>query len=120
MIKSKKIIKYIIAFISIILILTNFSYALDTDVYSDIYKNDGGQSTITNAAGTVLGVVQTIGMVSSIIFLVVLGMKYIFSSPNDKAMIKDKAVIYVTGAVIMFGASGFIGLIGNWAQETVK
>lgn len=120
MIKPKKIIKYIIVFIGMILIFTNFSYALDTGAYSDIYHNDGGQSTITNVAGTVLGVVQTIGMASSLIFLVILGIKYIMSAPNDKATIKERAVVYVTGAVIMFGASAFIGLIANWTQNTIK
>ena len=42
------------------------------------------------------------------------------SSPEDKATIKDKAVMYVVGAVIIFAASGLVGLVGRWAENTMK
>ena len=59
-------------------------------------------------------------MAIAVIMLVILGIKYIISSPEDKATIKDKAVIYVTGAIIIFAASGLVGMVGKWATNTVK
>lgn len=120
MIKNKKIVIYIVSFICTIIILTNFSYALNTGAYSGIYTDNGSQSTIFKAGGDVLGVAQTIGMAIAVIMLVILGIKYIISSPEDKATIKDKAVIYVTGAIIIFAASGLVGMVGKWATNTVK
>ncbi len=117
---NKKLVTIIISIICILLILSNFSYALNTDVYEGIYNNDGKQTSIAKVAGYVLGVVQVIGMAVATIGVVVLGIKYIISSPEDKATIKDKAVIYVTGAIIIFAASGLIGLVGEWARENVK
>lgn len=120
---NKKLVTIIISIICIIcilLIISNFSYALNTDVYEGIYNNDGKQTSIAKVAGYVLGVVQVIGMAVATIGVVVLGIKYIISSPEDKATIKDKAVIYVTGAIIIFAASGLIGLVGEWARENVK
>lgn len=120
MIKNKKIITYIVAFLCTMIILTNFSYALNTGAYSGMYTNDSKQTSLFKVGGYALGVVQTIGMGVAVIMLVILGIKYIISSPEDKATIKDKAVVYVTGAVIIFSASGLIGMLGKWAREKVK
>ena len=59
-------------------------------------------------------------MLVAIIGLMVIGIKYMISSPDEKATIKDKLVIYVVGAVIMFSASGLVGLIRSWTLENVK
>ncbi len=120
MIKNKKVITYIISFLCTIFILTNCSYALNTGNYAAIYTDNGCQSKIFTMGGDFLGVAQTIGMGVAVVMLVILGIKYIFSSPEDKATIKDKAVIYVTGAIIIFAASGLVGMIGKWATSTVK
>lgn len=122
--RNKKILKYIISslciLICVFMILSNISFAINTDNYSGIYTDNGKQSSLFKVGSYALGVVQMIGMAVAIIMLIVLGIKYIISSPEDKATIKDKAVIYVTGAIIIFAASGLVGLVGNWAQNTVK
>lgn len=120
MIKNKKVITCIVSFICIMLILANFTYALDTSVYSQMYTNNGSQSSIRDAGGYVLGLVQTIGMAVAVIILVVLGIKYMVSSPEDKATIKDKASMYVVGAIIIFAASGLVGLVSKYATEKIK
>lgn len=120
MIKNKKIITYIVSFICTIVILTNCSYALNTGAYSGIYTDNGSQTSVFKMGGSILGVVQTVGMGVAVVMLVILGIKYIVSSPEDKATIKDKAVIYVVGAVIIFAASGLVGMLGKWATNTIK
>lgn len=120
MIKNKKAIVTIVTFICILLTLSNFAFAINTGAYSNIYTNDGKQSSIQNIGSVALGIVQTVGMAVAIIMLVVLGIKYIISSPEDKATIKDKAVMYVTGAVIIFAASGLVGIIANWASNELR
>lgn len=120
MIKTKKIVIYIVVFLCTIITLTNFCYAIDTGAYSNIYTDNNKQTSIFDAGGLILGVAQTVGMAVAILMIVILGIKYIISSPEDKATIKDKAVIYVTGAVIIFAASGLVGMIGKWSTEVVK
>ena len=72
----------------------------------------GGVSTV---AGYILGVVQVVAAAVAVIMLVVLAVKYILASPNDKADIKSSITRYVIGAVILFGASGILG----WIQSVV-
>ena len=49
--------------------------------------------------------------------LIVLAIKYISAAPNDKAEIKKHAVVYVVGAVILFGATVILEIIKNFALQ---
>lgn len=73
-----------------------------------------------NVAGQILGVVQIIAVAVAVIMLIVLAIKYISSAPNDKAEIKKHAVIYVVGAVLLFGAAGILELIQQFAGDAFK
>ena len=119
-VKNKKVVTYIIVFLCTFIIFTNFSYALDPGAFSSIYQNDGKQQSIFDIGGSLLGVVQAVGYAVALIMLVVLGIKYMYSSPDEKATIKDKAIIYVIGAVVIFGSSSLVGIIGRWANATIK
>ena len=70
----------------------------------------------SDITGTILGVVQVVGVAIAIIMLIVLAIKYISAAPNDKAEIKKHAVVYVVGAVVLFAASGIIGIIRGFAD----
>lgn len=112
--KIKKIIVFLIILISIITIST-FVNAGD-DFLDDFTGNPGNTATkkVNNALGLALGIIQVIGMVVAIVMLLILGMKYIMSAPNDRAEIKKHAVVYIVGAVIMFGAAGIVEIIKNF------
>lgn len=117
----KKIISIILTIaLCLLMILPNFIYAedLNPDAYKDIYKNEGNSKLIT-AGGSVLAVAQTVGIACGIIFLLILGIKYIMMShdADDKAKIKEKLIPYVIGAVLLFGGSGLLGIIANFAQN---
>ena len=61
--------------------------------------------------GTILGVVQTVGSVISIICLIVLGIKYMMGSVEEKANYKKTLLPYVLGAIMVLGISNFINVI---------
>lgn len=118
----KKTISIILAIaLCLIMILPNFIYAggdIDPNAYKDIYKNEGNTKLVT-AGGNVLAVAQTVGISCGVILLLILGIKYIYMShdANDKASIKEKLIPYVIGAVLLFGGSGLLGLVANFAQK---
>ena len=49
--------------------------------------------------------------------LIVLAIKYISAAPGDKAEIKKHAVVYVVGAIILFAATGILGIVKNFATN---
>mgnify|MGYP006967165386 CR=1 FL=1 len=67
--------------------------------------------------GAVLTIVQVVGMGVAVIMLIVLAIKYISAAPGDKADIKKHAVVYVVGAVVLFAASGILGIVKNFAKN---
>lgn len=69
----------------------------------DLYQ--GGQATsskLQEKAGAILGVIQTIGAVVSVIMLIVIGIKYMLGSVEEKANYKKTLVPYVIGAFLLF------------------
>ena len=89
---------------------------------SDIQPDTNSEivTSTKTVAGIILGVVKVIAVAVAVIMLIVLAIKYISSAPNDKAEIKKHAVIYVVGAVLLFGAAGILGLIQSFSETAFK
>lgn len=115
----KKVIK-IITITLMVLMFTSFvniAYAddIDPDDFKGIY-NQSGTSDITSKTGQILNIVQIGGTAVSVILLIILGMKYMVSSPNEKATIKEKLIPYVIGVVIFFAATNLVAIVIGFAQ----
>ena len=67
------------------------------------------------ALNSVLSMIQTIGISVATVMMVVLGIKYMVSSVSERAEIKKHAVIYVTGALLLFGASAIMQIIKGFS-----
>lgn len=90
---------------------------IDTDtITSNASDSTGAASSINNIIGSVITIVQVVGVGVAIIMLIVLAIKYISAAPGDKADIKKHAVVYVVGAIVLFAASGLLGIIKNFAS----
>ena len=75
------------------------------------------QENIGKMADVIIGVIQVIGVAVAIIMLIMLGIKYVSAAPSEKADIKKSAVIYVVGAVLLFGASLVLSLVKNLISD---
>lgn len=95
---------------------TNVAYASDinTDQFKDIYSKTG-VSDLDNKTGQVIGIVQLAGTGISLIALIILGVRYMLSSPNEKASIKEKLMPYLIGTLIFFAASNIVAIISKFA-----
>lgn len=114
--KSVKILSFILTALIVIAMAT--SVFADNWIIDDISaKESDASKSFEGAASMILGVVQVIAIAVAIIMLIVLAIKYISSAPNEKAEIKKHAVIYIVGAVILFGASGILQLIKTFSAE---
>ncbi len=92
------------------------SVGIDT-VTKDAKDDSGAAQSVNNIIGAILTIVQVVGTGVAVIMLVVLAIKYISAAPGDKADIKKHAVVYVVGAVVLFAASGILGIIKNFAKN---
>lgn len=122
--------KKILIGISIILILatifSSFAYAKDVNDLGlgniDDYKPGTikGYDKVASKAGGVLNVIQVIGIVLSIIVLIILGIKYMLGSVEQKAEFKHTMIPYLIGVAILFTGSFLPAFIYNLTNEAIK
>jgi len=86
---------------------------------ASVKPNTSGTSSIQKMGNQIVGIIQTVGTIVSVAVLVVLGVKYMMGSAEEKAEYKKTMVPYVVGAVLVFAASNVAGFIYNWAS-TIK
>ena len=79
---------------------------------------DGGTVTEMNSfRNKIYTVFQLVGTGLAVIGL---GIKYVYSAPNERADVKKYAIIYVVGAVLFFGAIGIVELLKGFGLELFK
>ncbi len=80
------------------------------------YKGDSNYEvgSIKTIGNQIITIVSTIGSIASVIVLVVLGLKYMMGSAEEKAEYKKTLLPYVIGAALVFAASTIAGVIYNF------
>ncbi len=76
-----------------------------------------GTTGIQNVGNQIITIVSTVGSIASVIVLVVLGLKYMMGSAEEKAEYKKTLLPYVIGAGLVFAASAIAGIIFGFAQN---
>lgn len=72
-----------------------------------ITAGDITTTAIDNAGKKIVGVLQAVGIILSVVMLTVIGIKYLMGSAEEKADYKKSLMPYVVGAALVFTASVF-------------
>ena len=117
----KKSIEIMVKILIIALSLALISTVVLADDLLDPSKITGtstaASNSVTDIANIILGIIQVIAVAVAVIMLTVLGIKYISAAPEGKADIKKSAVVYIVGAVLLFGTTGILQLIKSFANS---
>lgn len=115
--KKKIFIIFIISLILInfLFISNNISYASVKDDLGNLNLYKGGKvdnsNKLVEKAGVILGALQVIGTAVSVIALMVIGIKYMLGSAEQKANYKQTLMPYIIGAVIVFSTTALPNII---------
>lgn len=111
----KKIILVIL--LIVILLITGTTVFAEDDVYTpgDLTGSApaGTMQEVKSIGNKVIGVLQAIGIVVSVIVATILGIKYMLGSIEQKAEYKKTMLPYVIGSALIFGASTISYIIIN-------
>lgn len=121
-IKNKSIMILII-FILLICMIPTVSNA---DTYTPIpdpttnYDNYApGEVTdatkLQKLGNAIVGIIQVIGSGVSVVVLVIIGIKYMIGTVEEKAQYKQTLVPYLVGAVLLFATSNVVSMIYDFA-----
>ena len=113
--KSIKIITAIML-VSIIILSSSMVFA-SIDPASINGTSSVNTQKIKNIGQGAINVLSTIGSIASIIVLIVLGIKYMMGSAEEKAEYKKTLIPYVIVAVLVFAASVIASMVYNFASS---
>jgi len=118
-IKMNKLNKVLILLIVIFLMIFISSrvYAIDYTKLEEYKKPITEDQTVINKGKIIVSAFQAVGNIVSVGALIVIGIKYMMSSIEEKATMKESLIIYVIGAVLVFGISNISQVIYNWASK---
>lgn len=114
---SKKSIKIV----SVLLIALMTVSILGTSVFAFA---PNALTANTNATGTddvktfgqnIMGVIQAVAVVIAVIILMVLGIKYMMGSAEEKAEYKKTMIPYIVGAILVFAAGTVANIVYQFA-----
>lgn len=114
--KLSKIFSIVMVSVILLASVCNVAFAINP---SSLKGNTSGTTQIQNMGKQIIGIIQTVGSIAAVAVLVVLGIKYMMGSAEEKAEYKKTMVPYVVGAVLIFAASNVAGFIYTWAN-TIK
>lgn len=99
--------------------ITNYCYADDLGLGSlNNYK--GGAATpekLSNRVGKILEIIRIIGTVTSVVMLIVIGLKFMLGSVEEKAEYKQSLKPYIIGALLLFTGTIIPQVIYEFSKE---
>lgn len=111
--KKIGIVLFVILTVALILFSNSMVYAFDVTNLTG--KNSGQEDKINNFGQGIIKILATVGSILSVIVLVIIGIKYMLGSVEERAEYKKTLLPYVIGAVFVFGASNIASVIYNIA-----
>lgn len=112
--------KYIIAVISILclsLIITGFTYKSNAiglemlDNPESYIQNTDDNTEAIRIGNIIVWVIRTVGESIAVIMLLIIGIKYILGSVEEKAEYKKSMWPYILGAILIFSGSAITDII---------
>ena len=71
---------------------------------------------IQDLGNKIIGILQTLGVVLSVVILIILGIKYMMGSAEEKAEYKKTMIPYLVGAAFIFLAPTIANVVYNFLK----
>ncbi len=116
---SKKTLKIItiIATIVAVVCISSICFAEEGPL---VFKNTNPSSDFNSVGETIIGALKGIGTIVAVAILIVIGIKYMMGSAEEKAEYKKVMIPYLIGAVLIFAAPYIAGAIYTFSQNNFK
>lgn len=117
--KQVKVISIALIVLTVLLAISNV--VLATDIPGKIDQIAQGNSSadttkVVNLGATIVTIMQTVGIVVAVVILLILGIKYMIGSAEEKAEYKKTMIPYLVGAVLIFASTTIVNVVYNIAN----
>ena len=116
---SKKTMKILTTIATILLIISmGTSIVAATSVGGmELSPNTDNTGDITTIGNKVMGIIQVVGTIAAVAIVMVLGIKYMMGSAEEKAEYKKTLLPYIIGAALVFAAATIASVVFNFASS---
>lgn len=113
--KNTKTNKILITILCFAMIVAMSASVFAGDIFNQLDGNSNVETNgITTIGNSVISVLRVVGIVVSIIVLMIIGIKYMMGSAEEKSEYKKTFMPYIIGALIVFAASVFAKTLYTW------
>lgn len=96
-----------------------FAQTINTDEYDPSpYRDPSGEEKIIDKAKIVVGVIRGVGIVISVGSLMIIGIRQMIASVEEKSIIKQNMPAYVLGAIMVFAITVIPTTIYEFVMNT--
>lgn len=81
------------------------------DYEADVNGRVENADKVTDIANDIIGIIRIIGTILSVVVLVVIGIKYMIGSVEERAEYKKTMWPYLLGAILVFSITNILGII---------
>ena len=115
---SKKIVKIAVISMLVMMMLISSTVVFAAPDPSSYTGNGTIQVEKIDTLGqNIIKIISTIGSIASVIVLIVLGIKYMMGSAEEKADYKKSMIPYIVGAVLVFASTAIVGVVYDMASS---
>ncbi len=114
----KKLVKLVPVMMAVIMILSALTPVFAVTNPSTLTGTN--TTSFDNIGKRIIGMVQAIGSIVSVLVLVILGIKYMMGSAEEKAEYKKTMIPYLVGAILIFAASNLASMIYGFASTVTN
>ena len=118
-IKMNKVMKIVSALMVVMMLISTVSMVFAATTKYDPSKWDNQQGGKVDDTGvkqwiaSIMNIVAIVGSGIAVIALIILGIKYMMGSVEEKAEYKKTLMPYLIGALMVFGASVIVGALSG-------
>lgn len=117
--KQVKILSIALIVLTVLLAISNVVLATDIPGKIDIIAKgnaDANTDKVVNLGATIVTIIQTVGIVVAVVVLLILGIKYMMGSAEEKAEYKKTMIPYLVGAILIFASTTIVKVVYNIAN----
>lgn len=118
--KQVKIVSIILVIMIALMAVSNVVLAapdLSADIKDMANGSDNQPKEVLNLGKTIVSIMQTVGIVVAVVVLLVLGIKYMMGSAEEKAEYKKTMIPYLVGAILIFASTTIVNVVYNIANS---
>lgn len=114
--KTVKIISTMLLTIMLITSIAGVAFAapdIDQTIGSIEQSPSGDTGKVTTIGGKIISIIQVVGIVVAVVVILIIGIKYMTGSVEQKAEYKKVMIPYIVGAVLLVAGTSIVKVIFN-------